>query len=961
MKKVLFLCFALFVASCLKADDHSLLNPEIGRKYTVETIYHLDTSKTNPRREYDKRIYEWTAINYDLKEKSYTVKLSVSYFIHVVQEINQTREWQEKEIFETGYLTSYRNPLVFINRSHIPITFKLSKDGKTTDFDFSEYGKTKKSGSLDPDLGELDQKDIESEIGILFADTNSTLDTKQTISTRFHNFFSPLPFRVIWQNMSGDSHLTDSDSKEHTYRKLVVDKSTGLILEKVLSNLRDMSGKRNLTYYQKMIPEFSKKGEAKERTEKGNYEKSEIKNANTALRITNHDPVSNPMFIYLTWFDQFSGDFKSVQLEKDEHRIFNFQSHLDQSQGYYISFSAEFPNFTNPFNLILNPGDDLDIDINNSSDLAETTFRGVGADENRVSRQIRKLIVFETKGMKARPFQPVKTSFESAYRILNESKLTICPETYLELSNTLLYLSEILKTHNDTTYTDKLKIPVCNTIAKNNAYYQLFLKSYVGSFMQKISHFSTNLISSADLYEREYSFGQVLFPEPILSEYLSTVVENAIERGKWENAKILYDRHKLAYSNNPRFLKTDRIFRLQAQLSPGSIFPLDELTDIEGKTIKFSNITDKLVIIRMQLIQNAGNLAKEIEDLKRISTHQKEISEVWFFTGKNNQNTDLKAVADSLPDIHIVFERMEALFTNDNMMRTMSNRTEYVLGRKGVILFNRIPGTAELQNAVEDLSRPHFIGTTSDLILKIIAIVLLVILILTAIGFMLYRRISGQKLKQADLNRRMRELELTVIRTQMNPHFMYNCLNSIQNLVQKNQNEEAHLYLSKFASLVRQALNNSKKEEIALSNEIDSVREYIELEQLRFGFDYAIELQNGIDPNDIFVPPMLLQPFVENAILHGLLLKKSDRMLKVQILKIHNKIILVIEDNGVGREAAGKIEQKGNGQGIRLCRDRLSLLSKKTGIQYELTIEDVVDENNQPSGTRVSIGFIEEE
>jgi len=363
----------------------------------------------------------------------------------------------------------------------------------------------------------------------------------------------------------------------------------------------------------------------------------------------------------------------------------------------------------------------------------------------------------------------------------------------------------------------------------------------------------------------------------------------------------------------------------------------------------------------MQLIQNAGNLAKEIEDLKRISTHQKEISEVWFFTGKNNQNTDLKAVADSLPDIHIVFERMEALFTNDNMMRTMSNRTEYVLGRKGVILFNRIPGTAELQNAVEDLSRPHFIGTTSDLILKIIAIVLLVILILTAIGFMLYRRISGQKLKQADLNRRMRELELTVIRTQMNPHFMYNCLNSIQNLVQKNQNEEAHLYLSKFASLVRQALNNSKKEEIALSNEIDSVREYIELEQLRFGFDYAIELQNGIDPNDIFVPPMLLQPFVENAILHGLLLKKSDRMLKVQILKIHNKIILVIEDNGVGREAAGKIEQKGNGQGIRLCRDRLSLLSKKTGIQYELTIEDVVDENNQPSGTRVSIGFIEEE
>jgi LytS/YehU family sensor histidine kinase len=101
----------------------------------------------------------------------------------------------------------------------------------------------------------------------------------------------------------------------------------------------------------------------------------------------------------------------------------------------------------------------------------------------------------------------------------------------------------------------------------------------------------------------------------------------------------------------------------------------------------------------------------------------------------------------------------------------------------------------------------------------------------------------------------MRELELTVIRTQMNPHFMYNCLNSIQNLVQKNQNEQAHLYLSKFASLVRQVLNNSKKEEIPLSKELDSVQEYIELEQLRFDFGFKLEVAEGVDLNAIFVPP----------------------------------------------------------------------------------------------------------
>ena len=256
---------------------------------------------------------------------------------------------------------------------------------------------------------------------------------------------------------------------------------------------------------------------------------------------------------------------------------------------------------------------------------------------------------------------------------------------------------------------------------------------------------------------------------------------------------------------------------------------------------------------------------------------------------------------------------------------------------------------------------PHFLKGTSNFILKIAAFSLLGILVILGLAFIVYRQVSKRKLKRAELSRKMRELELTVIRTQMNPHFMYNCLNSIQNLVQKSQNEEAFTYLSKFASLVRQVLNNSKKEEIPLSKELGSVKEYIELEQLRFDFDYKIELSEGIDANGIFVPPMLLQPFVENALLHGLLLKKSNRLLAIRILKDHAKIVLVVEDNGVGREAAGKSDQTGNGQGILLCRNRLSLLSEKTGIHYELTIDDLTDQNLQPSGTRVSVAFVEQE
>ncbi|MEN6455532.1 MAG: histidine kinase [Prolixibacteraceae bacterium] len=205
----------------------------------------------------------------------------------------------------------------------------------------------------------------------------------------------------------------------------------------------------------------------------------------------------------------------------------------------------------------------------------------------------------------------------------------------------------------------------------------------------------------------------------------------------------------------------------------------------------------------------------------------------------------------------------------------------------------------------------------------------------------------------------MRELELSVIRTQMNPHFMYNCLNSIQNLLYKNQNDEAHLYLSRFASLVRQVLNNSKKSEIPLSKELDSVKEYIGLEQLRFNFDFKLEKADEIDADNIFVPPMLLQPFVENAILHGLSAKRADRKLEIRIFRDRNRVELIVEDNGVGRQAAAKSE--GNGQGILLSQNRLALLTEKTGIRYDLQITDLSDGNGDPCGTRVSISFTEED
>ena len=753
--------------------------------------------------------------------------------------------------------------------------------------------------------------------------------------------------------------------KEKFRRKIQIDKSTGLILEDNLSFVWNFSGKRSINRYQKLITEHSEKVVAKQKVGDSLYEKTDLINPNTAIHITVRDSTENSKSIYLSFLDEFTSSYKSFQLEKDKNGIYNFQMHLDKPQGIFLHFSPEVI-YNSKIELVsLCPGDNLEVQINKSPDANRLIFKGSGVENNRFMQRFYQMNLFNNDRNIWNFNQPTTAGMDSAFLLLNNSKALINPEIYLETGNTLLYSYYFWKKNSFPDSIDNLKVPFCNSLAIRNPMYLIFLKKYVSSFVEKLRKSSSNYGPVNDIYEKNYSFGQVLFPEPILAEYLANVVEEALRFGHWEKSKLLYERHKLVYSNNPRFPKTESLYQQQAHFSPGATFPIETRTDIYGNILNFQREKNKLITIKIYNISYSTDLVKEMVRWRNygrnFSSSNKNITNVWIIIGKAEQLSRLKAALGFKPEERIIFLNADDFYMGSNPLSPLLYRGTFVLGRKGIILFNREPTTEQWLKATEDLKKPVIFSGKSNLILKIISITLLVILIIVGLGFIIYRQVLRRKLKLAERNRKMRELELTVIRTQMNPHFMYNCLNSIQNLVQKNQNEEAFSYISKFASLVRQVLNNSKKDEIPLNKELDSVKEYIELEQLRFEFDYKIDVDEGIDVNGIFVPPMLLQPFVENALLHGLLLKKTNRLLEIRILKEQAKITLVIEDNGVGREVAEKSEVKGNGQGILLCRNRLSLLSEKTGIQYELKIDDLTDENQQSVGTRVSIGFVEEE
>lgn len=222
--------------------------------------------------------------------------------------------------------------------------------------------------------------------------------------------------------------------------------------------------------------------------------------------------------------------------------------------------------------------------------------------------------------------------------------------------------------------------------------------------------------------------------------------------------------------------------------------------------------------------------------------------------------------------------------------------------------------------------------------------------------------IKKREREKARLTRLLNDLELTALKAQMNPHFIFNSLGSIQNLINSDKKEEANVYLSKFARLLRMTLDHSDKREISLADEIAMLKLYLSLEALRFSnkFEYKIQPNTSINLFETKIPPMLLQPFLENAIKHGLLPKKSDALLIIEFSKLPNNMLhCLVRDNGIGRVQREKLKEKSQmghiSKGIKITKNRLELLNQIRNHPTEIRITDLYHENGQAAGTQVEI------
>ena len=278
------------------------------------------------------------------------------------------------------------------------------------------------------------------------------------------------------------------------------------------------------------------------------------------------------------------------------------------------------------------------------------------------------------------------------------------------------------------------------------------------------------------------------------------------------------------------------------------------------------------------------------------------------------------------------FQRLkDSLAFSENREEAIKKEMQYNADKKETLAKAEIGKQKVIRNAI----------VTVSLIVLIAGVFLF-------LGFRKRQKIKAEQ-KEILLKAEISETELKALRAQMNPHFIFNALNSIADYINKNDARSADYYLGKFAKLMRGILENSEEKEISLSEELKMLEFYMDLESLRFKnkFNYEVKIADDINPENTLIPPMILQPFVENSILHGLAKKENDGKITIHIDKTEDLLKCTIEDNGIGRKNPN--ENLNKSYGVKLTRERIALFDKSKNSDSGVFYMDL------ETGTRVEL------
>ncbi|MCB2219780.1 MAG: tetratricopeptide repeat protein [Bacteroidetes bacterium] len=516
----------------------------------------------------------------------------------------------------------------------------------------------------------------------------------------------------------------------------------------------------------------------------------------------------------------------------------------------------------------------------------------------------------------------------------------------------------------DTSWIASSKVNLGN-VYKEQGYLTLALKYYLEalSTLEPLGHdrrIAACYQNIGDIYHKQHDFNKAL-------EYYSRALSlaknsndlvrettcymnigyvyaglNAFQEARnfYDKALDLFDKSGYSHEKDDCFILIGDTYMGEddAKTAAGYYQKALELSQSEGDLSRQSESLIKLGQIRakekqysegIKLTHNGLQMAKQVGALDLQVEAYKTLSDVYDHQGQFDQ---------SLKQFRIYADLKDSLFSVEKYRTIAEMEMKYETEKKEAQL-----ALLEEQSEVQELrlSRRNRMMYTTGAVAALL-------LVIGYISFRNYRLRSRQKAIT---------LEQQLMRSQMNPHFIFNSLIAIQSYIYKQDPVKAGDFLAKFADLVRITLENSRVEFVLLEKELRMLNAYLELQSLRYDgkFDFSIKLDETIDPAETLIPPMMAQPFIENAIEHGLRHKKERGSLKIEFAANGQSIKCTISDDGVGREKAKEMEAKKGHQSMAtgITRERLANFSKKFRQKFILQIEDLISQTGDAGGTLV--------
>jgi len=455
----------------------------------------------------------------------------------------------------------------------------------------------------------------------------------------------------------------------------------------------------------------------------------------------------------------------------------------------------------------------------------------------------------------------------------------------------------------------------------------------------------------------KYYLSKIIFKDKIEYYALSQCVYEALKGNNIEEGRTLFKDYKKSYQGTGFYPFLNKKLESRVELGNGATAPEFNSTDTRENKISLDKLKGKYV----QLL--FINLEYDTLDLKSYQKLKEDLpgdrfEMITVFVNKNDSLTDAyikknhpKGILVSNPDWQV--EQLKKF-------RSEITSSYYLVNPKGIIVFSGGGSPTEqfVKMIIEMINNDTYndaeASVSKSTLYGVLLLSLLAIILTLGIVWFVTKAIK----KREAMRREQLELKLSAVRSQLNPHFLFNAMTSIQYLVNHDEKEKANLFLSKFAQLMRKVLLQSETERVPLSDELATIETYLELEALRHRFNYRIQVDDSIDQQNTELPVMLLQPFVENAVIHGIahLAEKGHIEINVEKQGTHH-LKIRITDNGAGYQDNVPANSGSNGKGMQITRKRVDLMMAKYGHEIDFKVINRKELDVSLCGTEVVITF----